>query len=452
MRPTSSFAPGSALLSALFYDVEGVDGLATEADKFAFIEGLGLCTPSFFAGTIDDVIAQHVAYSDTLRQGLDYEIDGLVVRANDTRAFALLGELNNRPRAAVAYKFGSEMAVTRLRSILWETGPTGRITPVAVVEPVRLVGAQVSRASLHNAGNVQALNIGVGDEVMISRRNDVIPYVESVEVKGPNVETPPTQCARCQAPVEIDGEYLVCRNPDCGARRVGRLKQWINALGLLEWGDKTFELFFEQGLVKEPADLYRLTVERVAALERFGELRAKKLLEPLMAAKEIPLGTFIAALGIGSVSKETGKLLVEAGFETVEAVADATVEALAEIPGLGEIKAKKIKDGLTRRLPEIERLREVGVVAIRPSDSGPLAGLSFCFSGSHSRPRKVLQSLIETNGGAVRAGVTKGLSYLVLANPKSTSSKAEKARKLGTEVISEADMEAIITERGGQLA
>ncbi len=449
---SARFLPGCRLLSALFYDVEGVEGLETEADKFDFIRAVGAETPSLEIGDLAHVQAVYDRYVAERRAALDYEIDGLVVRANRIRSFALLGELNNRPRGAVAFKFGSEVAITSLREILWETGDSGRITPVAVVDPVRLVGAQVSRASLHNLANVRALGIGVGDEVLISRRNDVIPYVERVEVKGPETAEPPSVCGRCEAPVEIEGEYLVCRNDDCPARRIGRLKAWVNALGLLEWGDKTYQLFFERGLAREPADLYRLDLEQLTALDGFGDKRARRLIEPLQARKEIPLATFIAALGIESVSTETAKLLVAAGYDGVDAILAATEDELAAVPGLGRIKADKIRSGLAARREEVARLAELGVVPSRPSEGGPLAGLSFCFSGSHARPRKELQSLVESNGGTVKSGVTKGLSYLVLADPSSTSSKAEKARKLGTEVIGEDRLDALISERGGPTA
>ena len=448
---TPRFLPATRFLTALFYDLEGAEGVTTEEDKIAFLKRLGFTTPAMVFGDVDAVLQRYAAYAEGERAALDYEIDGLVIRANQIQTFATLGDLNNRPRAAVALKFGNEMALSAVREILWETGPSGRVTPVAVVDPVRLVGAEVRRASLHNIGHVQNLGIGVGDEVLVSRRNDVIPYVESVEVKGDLTEAAPTHCASCEAAVLQDGEYIVCRNPECPARRVGRLKTWIRELGILEWGDKTFEAFYELGLLNEPADFYRLTMEQVMGLDGFGEIRAKKLVEPLRAQMEIPIATFIAALGIATVSRETAKLLVGAGYDTIDAIAAATVEALAEIPGLGTIKAEKIIEGMQSRQDEVGRLAAVGVVPVKPADGGPLAGLSFCFSGSHSRPRKVLQLIVDSNGGKVSSGVTKGLSYLVLSDPTSTSSKAQKARMLGTEVIDEATFDGIVTEHGGAL-
>lgn len=440
---------GCRHLTAMFYDVEGVDGLESESDKLDWLSQQGLESPYFSFGAIDQVAKIHADYQEKEREQLDYEIDGLVIRANQLEAFNLLGELNHRPRAAVAFKFGNEMQVSTLRDIQWSTGDSGRITPIAVVDPVFLAGAEVRQASLHNLAKVRDMKIGVGDEVMVSRRNDVIPYVERIVVDSGNEETPPDRCRVCETPVERDGEYLVCPNVDCPARRRGRLKTWVKQLGLLEWGERTIETLFERGLAVEPADLYRLEVDDVTSLDGYGEITAKKLLDPLREKKKIPLPTFIAALGIPSVSRETGKLLVEAGFDTFEKIADAEAEALAAVEGLGEIKAKKILDGVRGRLDEVERLKAVGVEPVLPEEGGPLNGLSFCFSGSHSRPRKELVSIVESNGGTVRSGVTKGLSYLVLADPSSTSSKAQKARNLGTEIIDEATFESVVRERGG---
>jgi DNA ligase (NAD+) len=211
-------------LTVLFYDVADHLDIGTEVDKFAFIRKLGFATPNTSHGTIDDVIALYERYANGVRGSLDYEIDGLVVYANSLNTQALLGEVNHRPRGAVAFKFASPAKVTRVLSILWDTGPSGRVTPVAIVAPVELAGATVQRASLHNAANVRALGIGVGDEVLVSRRNDVIPYVEEVvEKRGPAAE-PPTTCPVCGATLSVEGEYLVCRNTSCRAIVEGRLQ------------------------------------------------------------------------------------------------------------------------------------------------------------------------------------------------------------------------------------
>lgn len=443
--------PACRHLTILFYDLEGLEGLSCERDKLAFLKAQGFATPNMAFGDVEAMQAEHRRYATGARQALDYDIDGLVIRANDLHGFTLLGELNHRPRAAIAFKFGNEMQVTTLKSILWSTGDTGRITPVAQIEPVFLAGAEVRQASLHNLAKVLAMGIGAGDQVLVSRRNDVIPYVEKVVVHGGSQEAAPDRCSECQQPVQVEGEYLMCVNESCPARRLGRLKTWVKHLNLLEWGDKTFARFMQEGLVQEPADLYRLEVSKIAALTGFKKTSAKNLLDPLNAKKQLPIDVFIAALGIQTVSKSTAKLLVAAGYDTFEKIAAATVEALSEIDGLGNIKAERIIDGVTARLDEIARLAEVGVVAVAPAEGGVLAGLSFCFSGAQSRPRKELEALVELNGGAVRSSVTKGLSYLVLSDPDSTSSKAQKARQLGTEIIDGVGFEAIVEARGGTL-
>lgn len=439
-------------LSFLAYDVEGGAALGSEREKLERLRGMGFHTPRSDFGDLRMVEARFDEYASGARASIDYEIDGLVVRANSLDAQTLLGELNNRPRAAVAFKFPSEMKVSRLLEVRWETGPSGRITPVAIVEPVRLAGANVERASLHNRANVERLALGLGDDVLVSRRNDVIPYVERVVVKGEGEAVqPPLRCGACAGPVSTEGEYLTCRNDACPARRIGRLKVWIRQLGLLEWGEKTLEKLFEVGLVSEVADLYRLRPEQITALEGYGEVTAKKLLDPLLAQKEIPIATFIAALGIEGVSLETAKILVQAGYETFEAMAAAPAEDLAALGGLGAIKAERIVAGLRAREDEVRRLAELGVRGVPPAHGGPLAGLSFCFSGAATRPRKLLHQLVERNGGRVATGVKKGLDYLVLEDADSTSSKAEKARKLGTKIIDEASFDRMIVERGGRL-
>lgn len=324
------YLPLCRFLSVLVYDVEGVAGLASEREKLAFLESLGFCTPRSDFGDLRTVELLFDEYTNGARGSIDYEIDGLVVRANSVDSQNLLGELNNRPRGAVAFKFPSEMKVSKLLDVRWETGPSGRITPVAIVEPVRLAGANVERASLHNRANVERLELGLGDDVLVSRRNDVIPYVEKVVVRSASKPVrPPDRCSACQGPVATEGEYLVCRNDECPARRIGRLKVWIRQLGLLEWGEKTLEKLYEVGLAKEVADLYRLKAEDITKLERYGEVSANKLLEPLQANKEIPIATFISALGIEGVSLETAKILVQAGYETFEAMLEAKPEELA---------------------------------------------------------------------------------------------------------------------------
>jgi DNA ligase (NAD+) len=427
---------GCEFLTVMFYDLEGGDvEYATEEEKYKRLVELGLIVPPFQITDLEGALKIHKQYSTKTRAGLDYEIDGLVVRANDLRAQQLLGELGGRPRAAVAFKFASLAKISKVIGISWETGPTGRVTPIANVEPVEIGGATVQYVVLHNASNVERLGIGVGHEVLVSRRNDVIPHLEEVVVKhGPAVAVP-TTCATCNAALTRRGEYLVCVNLKCRAIVEGRIRRWVGVQDIHEWGDKLIAQLVEAKLVSEPADLYRLTLENVAGLERRGTLIAKKVIENLKAKLPLSLPIFLASLGIDDFALETAKLLVSNGYDTLEKVQAATAEELAALKGMGEIKAKAVVKGLESRAEEIQRLLAVGVVPVAPSAGGGLSGKTFCFTGTLPRPRKEYEELVEKHGGTILSGVTKELNYLVLSDPTSASTKAEKARKYGTQCI-----------------
>lgn len=434
---------GAEHLTVLFYDATDPLGATSELGKWQKLRDLGFATPRTYAGDLDFVLSLYARYQGELRKGLDYDIDGLVVAVDELHAQSLLGEVNRRPRGAIALKFPSPAKITRVLRIDWDTGPSGRVTPVAIVEPVELASAMVGRASLHNAGLVRALGIGVGDEVLVSRRNDVIPYVEEVvEKRGPAAE-PPAACTVCGEPLVNEGEYLLCRNTRCRALVEGRIKAWVGVIGALEWGEKLVSQLVEAKLVVEPADLYRLSVADIANLERRGEKSATKCLAELRSKLPLPLPTFLAALGIEGFARESARLVVNAGYDTLDKLFAATEADLAALMGLGPIKAALIVRGIAARKEEIGRLLEVGVVPVPPTSQGPLAGKSFCFTGTQSRPRAELVSLVEKAGGRVLGGVTKDLSYLVLDDPESTSTKAVKARKYGTQLISEETLLAL---------
>ncbi|MBX3221001.1 MAG: NAD-dependent DNA ligase LigA [Labilithrix sp.] len=436
---------GCEHLSVKFYDLEGGDTeLTTEKQKYERLVELGLDVPPFAVTDLDGALRIHAEYATKKRAELDYEIDGLVVRANDLRAQELLGELGDRPRAAVAYKFPSLAKISRVVAINWETGPTGRVTPIANVEPVEIGGAVVQFVSLHNVSNVERLGIGVGHEVLVSRRNDVIPYLEEVVVKHGPSTTIPTECATCGAALGRRGEYLVCTNRECRAIVEGRLRRWVGTQDILEWGDKLIAQLVEAKLVREPADLYRLKVEDIAGLERRGALIAKKVLDNLKAKLPLSLPVFLASLGMDDFALETAKLLVGNGYDTLEKVQAATAEEIAALKGMGAIKARSVVAGLAARAEEIQRLLDAGVVPVAPSAGGVLSGKSFCFTGALPRPRKEYEALVEEHGGTVLSGVTKDLTYLVMSDPGSASTKAEKARKYGVQCIDAAGFMALI--------
>jgi DNA ligase (NAD+) len=425
---------GCPWLSLFFYDLEGEE-FETEDAKYQRIRDLGLIVPDWKVTDLEGALKIYEDYIAKKRGALDYEIDGLVVRANDLRAQAMLGELGDRPRAAVAFKFPSMAKNSKVVAITWETGPSGRVTPIAQVEPVDIGGAIVQNVSLHNASNVERLGVGVGDEVLVSRRNDVIPYLEEVVVKHGKAATPPTNCATCGEALSRRGEYLQCTNRECFAIVTGRLKRWVGVQDIHEWGDKLIMQLVEAKLVKEPADLYRLTIDQIANLERRGEISAKKIHGNLHAKLPLTLPVFLASLGMDDFAFETAKLLVGNGYDTLEKLFAAKIEDVEGIKGMGSIKAKSVLTGLEARREEIGRLIAAGIVPVPPKEGGGFSHRTFCFTGALPRPRKEYEDLVEQHGGQVLSGVTKDLDFLVMSDPNSASTKAEKARKYGTNCI-----------------
>jgi DNA ligase (NAD+) len=331
-------------------------------------------------------------------------------------------------------------------SISWETGPTGRVTPIANVEPVEIGGAVVQYVVLHNASNIERLGIGVGDEVLVSRRNDVIPHLEEVVVKHGERAAIPTVCASCGEALVKKGEYLICVNVRCRAIVEGRIHRWVGMQDIHEWGDKLIAQLVEAKVVSEPVDLYKLKIEDIANLERRGTLIAKKALDNLHAKLPLTLPVFLASLGMDDFALETAKLLVAAGYDTLEKVRAANADELAKLKGMGSIKAKAVEAGLRARSAEIDRLLAAGIVPVAPAAGGKLSGKSFCFTGALPRPRKEYEDLVISNGGTVLSGVTKELGYLVMSAPNSASTKAEKARKYGTKCIDAAAFMALVED------
>jgi DNA ligase (NAD+) len=441
---------GCQWLSVFFYDLEGGDKeYATESDKYAALREMGLIVPDWVVTDLDGAMKIYTDYIAKKRAALDYEIDGLVVRANDLRAQQLLGELGDRPRAAVAFKFPSMAKNTKVIAITWETGPSGRVTPLAQVEPVDIGGAIVQNVSLHNASIVERLGVGPGDEVLVSRRNDVIPYLEEVIVKHGPIAQPPDKCNTCKEPLTARGEYLQCTNRECFAIVTGRLKRWVGVQDIHEWGEKLVIQLVEAKLATEPADLYKLTIAQIAGLERRGELSAKKIHANLHAALPLSLPVFLASLGMDDFAFETAKLLMANGYDTLEKLFEAKEDAIAGIKGMGAIKAKSVVTGLAARKEEIGRLRAAGIEPVLPKVGGGFFGRTFCFTGTLPRPRKEYEDLVEEHGGSVLSGVTKDLDYLVMSDPNSASTKAEKARKYGTECINADEFMALVKRAEG---
>jgi DNA ligase (NAD+) len=416
------------------------DALSFEREhhKIRFMENqLKLqCVPTRVAG-LDNAIKWFDHYQSKHRSELDYEIDGLVIKVNDLAAQDALGETDGRPKGQIAWKFAAEMRKTKLLAIEWDVGLTGRITPVAILKPVQIGGVTVSRASLHNFSNMKKLGIWMNAEVLVSRRNDVIPYVE--QVLNPHVgalAAHPMTCPVCSDKVGFDGEYLVCKNPVCPAKTKGDILKWINVLDIDQAGEAFVISAIKAGFIKDPADLYILSETTISTLPGYGSSSAKTLVKNINKSRELPLPKFLAALNIPNAGNSTFEAFDKAGFDTLQKMQAADWHEFAVISGIGEITAKAAATGLQKKRDLIQRLLANGV-NIKRKIIGKLTGKSFCFTGEISIKRGDAFKLVESLGGEVKSSVSRGLTYLVQANKNSASGKAQKARTYGTQVLGE---------------
>lgn len=407
----------------------------TETQKLSAIIELGLKTAPFIYQDVKTISKWFDGYQQN-RENLPYEIDGIVVKVNQVRIQAELGEQNGRPKGQTAWKFSADAQETVLERIEWDIGLGGRITPVAVVRPVEVSGVTVRRASLHNVENVRKLGAYVGAAILVSRHGETIPQVDQV-VNPKDVDIIyPENCPVCQEATVFRGEFLVCTNRDCPAKVKGNLLKWIKILGIDLAGDKFVDAVVDAGLVRDPADLYKLKASELARLERFGAISAKKVLANINSKRELDLAEFLAGLNISNVSLATFESIVSAGYDTLDKVQNITREQLLAVSGIGETTAKAVVKGLARKKKTISGLIIHGVV-IKDRPNGKLTGQSFCFTGQISLARPDAQKLVKSLGGEVKSSVSKGLTYLVQADPSSKTTKAVKAKQYGTKVIGE---------------
>ena len=437
-------------LDIFVYQVLGSMEFHSEEAQFLWLQKAGAQIPQWevvtgrdakdIAANVNDIWAR---YQTNDREKLDYDIDGLVVRLNDLDKQSALGDKDMRPKGAIAYKFPSAALQSTLRDILWQCGNTGRVTPVGVFDAVMLMGANITQASLYNYSYIEKLGLNIGDQIIVSRRNDVIPRIEECITNSGTCAKPPNNCPSCQGKLQFVGEYLICDNTNCPAQVLGNIKVWISSLNILEWGDTLLERLVESGKVKTVADLYRLSVKDLSSIERMGEKSAQKCYDILHASKELAVESLLGSLNIPMIGISMIKMVTSAGHDTLEKIQNLSKDQLENISGLGPNKADSLYEGLRKNKSLIEDLLTTGI-SVKAKTTGKLTGSSVCFTGSMVNKRPVLEQMASDAGGTVKGSVGKGLTYLVIADPNSTSSKAIAARKNGTKCISEEDFLAMV--------
>ena len=402
-------------------------------------------------------IDAYIAHWDEARRELPFPTDGVVIKVNDFGVRRQLGFTAKAPKWAVAYKFKAEQALTRLDSVAFQVGRTGAITPVANLEPVLLAGTTVRRATLHNADQMALLDIRPGDMVYVEKGGEIIPKITGVELSQRPADSRPfeyiTVCPECGTPlVKYEGEAKhYCPNQGgCRPQIIGRIIHFIRrkAMDIEGLGEETVELLYENGLVRDVADLYDLQAPQLACLPRLGEKSADNIIRSIRGSVEVPFRRVLFGLGIRFVGETTAKYLAE-HFRSLDAVMKATREELTEADEVGGRIADAIIEYFAdeKNLAIIRRLRDAGVkfeAEARELASESLAGKSFVISGKFSNhSRDELKELIEIHGGRNLAAVSANVDYIV-AGENMGPAKLKKAEKLGVKIISEEDFIAMI--------
>jgi DNA ligase (NAD+) len=411
-----------------------------------------------------DTMEAAIAYCESWaekRFDLPYETDGMVIKVNDFSQQRRLGSTNKEPRWAVAYKFETEQAITKIREIQIDVGKDGILTPVALFDPpVQLCGTTVSRASLHNAAQVEQKDVRVGDSVVVVKRGEIIPYVEQslhdARKGGEKVFKFPGKCPVCGAPAvrENDAPTPRCTaTATCPAQLQGRIESFAKRerMDIEGIGEKLAEQLVASGLVKTVADLYRLTKTQLVELERMGELSAQNLLNAIEGSKNRGLGRLLAGLSIYGVGEAMAPLLVEE-FPSIDALLAASREELARVKGFGPRRAESVHDFLhgPAGTKIIQDLRAAGVKLtedVRPRvKGGVLEGKTLVVTGTLQKyGRKDIEDAIKLHGGKATSSVSKNTDYVVVGD--SPGSKADKARQLGVPILSEDEFERLIGKK-----
>lgn len=445
-------------LDCLLYTVVGENlPCTTQFESLESARTWGFKVPGFskLANTMNEVL-DFISYWDKERHNLPYETDGVVIKVNQFLYQQELGYTAKSPRWAIAYKFKAEQVTTILNSITYQVGRTGAITPVANLEPVQLAGTIVKRASLHNADQIEKLNLHIGDEVFVEKGGEIIPKIIGVAKRNSNSEPIIyiTNCPDCGHKLERkEGEAQhYCPNYyECPPQIIGRIEHYISrkAMNIDGLGGETVALLYKNNLVKDYSDLYTLTIQDIVPLERMAQKSAENLINGIEASKSIPFEKVLFALGIRYVGETVAKKLAK-HYKNIDALSQATEEELTKVDEIGTRIAQSVLEFFanTHNIDIISKLKSFGVQFEVKEDnsliSSKLEGNIFVVSGVFEKfSRDELKQLIESNGGKVGSSISAKTNYVV-AGENMGPAKLEKANQLSIPIISETEFELML--------
>jgi len=395
---------------------------------------------------------------ETERRKLPYDTDGVVIKVNALEQQDTLGFVSRSPRWAIAYKYAPEQAETVIRDILVQVGRTGALTPVAVMDSVLLAGSVVSRATLHNEDEIRRKDIRIGDHVIIQKAGEVIPeVVRAITEARDGSERPflmPIACPVCGSEVvKPEGEAVArCSGIACPAQIKQRIEHFVSrgALDIQGIGPALVEQLVETDLVKDPADLFSLTEEQLAGLERMGKKSAENVIRAIQGAKEPTLGRLIFGFGIRYVGETVAELLA-AHFGSLEKLAEASQEELLSIPGIGPQIANSVFIFFRQEQTHVllEKLCAAGVQPRGgvPAGEGPFSGKTFVFTGALSVPREEVEAQVRALGGKASSSVSKSTDFVIIGDKP--GSKADKARALNVQILTEEQFRDLLKGTNG---
>ena len=438
-------------LTAFFYDIGYKEGTPFETyrDMIEFIHEMGFLTDGYFKEADDFVtLESYIREIEEERSSLNFDIDGVVIAIDDMRTRDLLGYTIKFPRWAIAYKFEAEEAVTKLLSVEWNVGRSGRVNPTAVLEPVELSGVTVKRATLNNMDDIARKGVYLGANVLVRRSNDVIPEIMGVVDEEEEIEReeilPPSHCPSCGTPLILDGAHYFCENTlSCKPQLIKSIVHFSgrDAMNIEGLSEKTVEQLFEKLDLKELSRLYTLTKEDLLSLDKVKDKKAENLLSAIDASRERPLHAFLYSLGIPNVGISTARDL-EAKFKTLEEVMKATKEELLQVPDVGEIVAEsilnffqseEIREEIGKLLQYVTLQYEETVVT-----ESPFTGKTVVLTGTLTQfTRKDAEERLLTLGAKVTSSVSKKTDFVIYG--EEAGSKLTKAESLGVKTLTEAE-------------
>ena len=444
-------------LSFMAYNIGYSDRhFASQVEMHDFLSAEGFETEGDFTVVSDERGAEEFCKRvEEIREKLDFLIDGVVFKVNDTALRDEIGYTEKFPKWAIAYKFRADEMTTVLRDVVWQVSRSAKLNPLAVLDPVDIGGVTVRRATLNNYGDILKKKVRIGDRVFIRRSNDVIPEITGVAEENPEAKQveKPTVCPACGAPVREEGAFLYCTGEHCAPQIVSMLDHFASkyAMDIEGFSEKTAEQFYNELGIRTPLQLLRLTKEDIVDLDRFGDKKAENLIAAIEKSKTTTMDRLLFALGIDGIGKKTAKDLTKR-FGNFKSLISAKKEDLLAVDGIGEILACNIADYFAdpENIAALDALFEAGVTVTEADrKSGAFDGMRVVLTGSlPTLKRGEATALIEDSGGEVAASVSKTVDLVVAG--ADAGSKLEKAQKLGIKIIDEDEFRKMLATRKEQ--